>query len=626
VCCSGACLGSEGEGSRCSGPTCFDEDAPCAYDADCCSGVCERAGQYGRCLAVGVCRPPGHDCTGEGQCCEGSWCPGVLDPYPAPKGQCSVCTSVVGDPCLFYTEPDRQLVHCCPWVAYCNDSAEQPGVLTCQACPRLGEACLHGTCCRGQGIYCQGAPGGQSVCAACFGAGEACGRERADEFECCSGYCHQGTCLARGCVEVGGPCGPSWEGGEEIPCCSGFCNQNRCLDSACVGLGGACSESIECCDGLCHPLTHLCTNCGERGATCMLDANCCSGHCREGTCSFPRAECVPDYHACDGDNPCCAGSCVADGDAFCQRVDCTGSGAACSANHQCCSGSCLGGYCEGKPAGAPCSSSKACASHRCVPSNVIPDQGTCEWPSPCTPMCEDNACVDGCGGDCGGCGEGRSCRGETCCQRRCEDVQCGPDGCGGQCPSTCGEGQVCNDARGLCCTPRCGACGTDGCGHNCPNTCGAGQPCIDNACCTGTCAGKQCGWVCGVFCGGCPTDHFCNDAYVCQGTGTSSSSSSSTSSGGGGCNQRNSCLTGSSYFTSYDCLTVELTNQCAETIWCTVCPVAYGVADTGACGGSIFAPGQRRAGESSGFVWCGYDEGIAYKCALESDPRTCTSF
>lgn len=70
----------------------------------------------------------------------------------------------------------------------------------------------------------------------------------------------------------------------------------------------------------------------------------------------------------------------------------------------------------------------------------------------CMPMCEDKECgPDGCAGECGQCeGELAACQDGLCiCIPACSDVECGPDGCGGYCPFcdtgwTCGEGQ-CND-------------------------------------------------------------------------------------------------------------------------------------------------------------------------------------
>jgi hypothetical protein len=99
----------------------------------------------------------------------------------------------------------------------------------------------------------------------------------------------------------------------------------------------------------------------------------------------------------------------------------------------------------------------------------------------CQPQCEDKDCgPDGCGGNCGECGGLQVCWDGICCSPDCDDFDCGPDGCGGSC-GYCSDPAVCLD--GLCCSPACDGreCGPDNCGSNC-GQCGAGEFCHDGIC------------------------------------------------------------------------------------------------------------------------------------------------
>ncbi|WP_224369452.1 lysyl oxidase family protein [Hyalangium versicolor] len=99
----------------------------------------------------------------------------------------------------------------------------------------------------------------------------------------------------------------------------------------------------------------------------------------------------------------------------------------------------------------------------------------------CVPKCDGVYCggSDGCGGNCGVCGDGLSCVKGRClpspCIPQCDGKECGDDGCGGQCGFCPGE-KLCVVATGTCdtfaacdhlkptCSPGCSAaefCGSD---------------------------------------------------------------------------------------------------------------------------------------------------------------------
>lgn len=133
-----------------------------------------------------------------------------------------------------------------------------------------------------------------------------------------------------------------------------------------------------------------------------------------------------------------------------------------------------------------------------------------ELPEPvCTPKCEGAECgADGCGGSCGSCPDGLSCKagsceeGDTTCTPDCGGGEAGPahecglDGCGGIC-GVCQQPMTCDVETATCvggeppCEPDCGGgsagpaheCGPDGCGGVCGDCppelgCLAGQ-CVD---------------------------------------------------------------------------------------------------------------------------------------------------
>ncbi len=120
-------------------------------------------------------------------------------------------------------------------------------------------------------------------------------------------------------------------------------------------------------------------------------------------------------------------------------------------------------------------------------------------PGGCTPQCDGKECgSDGCGGQCGTCGEGRICDAGTftCkCTGTCDGIHCGAgtdNGCGEPCG--CKSNETCGEETGLCeCAPQCEGkeCGPDGCGG-----------------------------FCGEYNGGCKEDEVCTAAQTCKGCTT----------------------------------------------------------------------------------------------------------
>ena len=119
----------------------------------------------------------------------------------------------------------------------------------------------------------------------------------------------------------------------------------------------------------------------------------------------------------------------------------------------------------------------------------------------CEPLCEGLECgPDGCGGDCGTCPlAAPQCNAQGLCEVECipdcEERECGADGCGGDC-GTCPEiAPLCN-ALGKCdmeCDPNCDGkdCGDDGCGGTC-GACSDGLVCEGGVCIDQPCDGVDC--------------------------------------------------------------------------------------------------------------------------------------
>jgi hypothetical protein len=129
------------------------------------------------------------------------------------------------------------------------------------------------------------------------------------------------------------------------------------------------------------------------------------------------------------------------------------------------------------------------------------------------------------------------------CTPSCTNKECGPDGCGEQCPNKCQADEYCNEATGQCVAEPCVGscqnvvCGYDKCGKQCPSQCPADTNCDYAA---GQCKPKipvcsnKCSYVGQVECApGTNGWHKCyEDANKCRYWGTTTSCSPATCSGG----------------------------------------------------------------------------------------------
>ena len=165
----------------------------------------------------------------------------------------------------------------------------------------------------------------------------------------------------------------------------------------------------------------------------------------------------------------------------------------------------------------PCSTTADCPEMECMVASC--DEGGCTYASDpacgCAPQCTGKECGDdGCGGDCGVCGENSVCSPKGKCE--CEFLDCGGETC-------CTEAETdCADFG--CCEPLCigkGECGYSNCGTDCGSgTCPEDAPiCQDGECvaeCKPDCAGKECGADgCGGICGECAQYYTCK-AGLCE--------------------------------------------------------------------------------------------------------------
>ena len=176
---------------------------------------------------------------------------------------------------------------------------------------------------------------------------------------------------------------------------------------------------------------------------------------------------------------------------------------------------------------------EGCKSDADCPDGQICNLSTSECVD-CTPNCTGKCCgPDGCGGTCPsdcptgyicntancqcepeGCQDDTDCLATQCCQNQvcvdmsCGTLECGPDPvCGKEC-GPCPAGETCNN--GVCETPQ--DC-TDENDCTDPNT----QCCINSVCTDMACGTLECGPdpVCGYECGPCPAGETCNNG-VCE--------------------------------------------------------------------------------------------------------------
>jgi hypothetical protein len=84
----------------------------------------------------------------------------------------------------------------------------------------------------------------------------------------------------------------------------------------------------------------------------------------------------------------------------------------------------------------------------------------------CLPRCQNRECgPDGCGGSCGECPGNDTCdtsTGQCVCQPKCGGKECGPNGCGGSC-GECPDSHTCALDTGQCIPVGCGVISFQGC-------------------------------------------------------------------------------------------------------------------------------------------------------------------
>jgi N-acetylneuraminic acid mutarotase len=383
------------------------------------------------------------------------------------------------------------------------------------------------------------------------------------------------------------PSGTVCSFGDCVASCEADCTGRECGDDGCGGQCGSC-EAGRACDlnGLCAPIPASCGDgsCQEGSEDCATCPSDCGRCCGDGACSQSQGEdcasclldcgcedgercdvqarscaCAPDCagRACGDDG--CGGQCGAcDEGALCDEargqceVQCVAQcdGRACGDDG--CGGDC--GECEGAQI---CNGEGACVAPPADCGDDVCEDGeedcaTC--PADCGQCCGDGACAASQGENCAtcladcGCPSGQECSptGRVCeCARQCSGRECGDDGCGGQC-GACGQGELCDEARGQCeaqCVAQCEgrACGPDGCGGDCGDCVGAQvcneqgacvappASCGDRVCSPGeetclTCP-ADCGRCCGddvcvvehdEDCASCPLDCGCGDDEACS--------------------------------------------------------------------------------------------------------------
>ena len=430
----------------------------------------------------------------------------------------------------------------------CGDSCG-PCANPCTGDPDDPLLCENGTCvdiccpqCDGKSC---GPDGCGDVCGEC-GPTQVCNQDGACVYVCgpagpgsCKDKCEgiSGDCYCDANCVVNGDCCADYE----VCCCEPDCTGKECGDDKCGGTCGDCDDLEPCTNDTCDNGT--CAHVWNGTITCTDSTDCEDGDlCTIDTCSSDSCNswCENTPVTCPDDKPICQdGICV-------------------------CIPNCTDRECGDDGCGDSCGD--------CPDDMTCTDLGQC---IECTPDCSGKECGDdGCGGTCGDCDDQEPCTDDTCdepsgtctnvwngiltcsadadcedgdlctidtcnsdsCNSWCENTpvtcpndkpicqdgicvcvpnclgrECGPDGCGGQCPPGCDVGVPCNDVTGLCEPPmECGPAGPDSCMDKCgsfTNNCFCDENCTvsgdccadyDVCCCQPDCTGMECGD------GGCP--------------------------------------------------------------------------------------------------------------------------
>ncbi len=518
------CQSCPGDCGACSGDCCAANGTPGCKDAVITQCVCQQDSFCCQSEWDSICSQEVVD-FGCGQCGDAAGCG---DGACAVDESCSNCPMDcgycpgTGDCCAAHGGlgcADAAIQACvCELDSYCCETAWDYTCASEIESFGCGE-CVGGTNC-GDGICAPGETCGScpADCGSCGGTGSCC--------EAQSGPgCGDPTVQACVCKQDSFCCQYTWDEVcvEEIAtfncgdCVGGGCGNGNCdVDEDCLICPadcGACAGT-GCCDA--HG-TPSCDDAGIATCVCNQDSFCCEvewdGICVDEVASLGCG-------ACGGADPVCGdGKC--DGGESCKV--CPGDCGACPGLGDCCTPHENAGCNNPTVQKCVCADDAFCCAtqwdDQCVANVVAFDCGQC---GVCVPDCNGKTCGgDGCGGSCGTCPAGQSCKDSQCvdaggCQPKCDGLICGDDGCGGSCGS-CQPGYKCHS--GKCkqdvCQPDCTGktCGDDGCGGSC-GQCPDAFFCQNGHCkktCTPTCGGKQCGADgCGGSCGSCPVNTFCN--------------------------------------------------------------------------------------------------------------------
>ena len=310
----------------------------------------------------------------------------------------------------------------------------------------------------------------------------------------CQSQCAGKNCGDDGC---GGSCGGCADGEE--------CLAGECQAPALGVMGDPCESAGDCLTMMCVTFegAKVCSKACSGGANCPLGFICSevtvSGVTLEGC--VPANDCIPDCTAklCGTDG--CEGSCGSCDDGFaCQGGSCkSDAGATCDGP-----GDCAGGLCVAFQSGifcsAPCSTDDDCPEKWhcnpwvdpttpdiCAPHGNMVAHETCGEVAECMGSCPPNN--DACVTSCFFFGAAQAQQGYAdllaCAQTDCFP-ECGDDEvCFGECFQVAIEGP-CADAWNAClqvCTPVCEGleCGDDGCGGEC-GQCDADSTCVAGIC------------------------------------------------------------------------------------------------------------------------------------------------
>ena len=476
--------GFAGDGKTCT--TCVPTCAGKKCGSDGCGGQCGTCSASTACNGGGqcVCQPAcaGKQCGGDGcggscgSCSSGSACniDGVCSPVCATTCAKRACG---GDGCggTCGTCADGQ---------FCNDDGKKADCrwAKCPATPSAG--CCTGntasTCgggapgvkdCSDDGLYCgwNASKGGYACMATATGADPS----GVQPWSCSAA----GTCTAN-CK--GKACGPDGCGGSCGTCAdTALCNfaNGQCVTKPCPDL-----PKTNCCAGddvvVCSAQTKAVTKvlCGSGASACGWDGSafaCGNGLATapaKNTKACPASLCIPNCQGKNCGSDGCGGSCGS----CAAGAKCQTSGQCCApncTNRNCgsdgCGGSCgtcasaltcneplgqctAGGLCQGAPYDVGC-----CAGQTlkfCSEPMVLTQQdcsktgGYCGWDAKVNRYTCDTL---GGGVDPKG-AYPLACKGSPPCQPNCQGKACGPDGCGGTCPSTCTVGQQCDNKGGKC--------------------------------------------------------------------------------------------------------------------------------------------------------------------------------